>query len=143
MKKDDELVADFDLLSNEAKSVLKLNWNEAISSFKQDTSVFILGRGTGHEIAQEAALKPKETCQLHAESYSAADVQHGPMKLATSGLHMIAFIPNDTGKDGVIRAAWILATNGSKVFIVNGVVEGCTSLPTQNTKKPYLPKFHR
>ena len=30
-------------------------------------------------IAQEAALKFKETCGLHAEAFSSAEVRHGPM----------------------------------------------------------------
>ena len=33
----------------------------------------------GKENAVAALLRFKETCQIQAESYSAAEVQHGPM----------------------------------------------------------------
>ena len=36
--------------------------------------------GPGFGVAQEAALKLKETCGLHAEAFSAAEVRHGPWR---------------------------------------------------------------
>ena len=39
------------------------------------------GRGPGLAIAQEAALKFKETCAIQAEAFSGAEVKHGPMAL--------------------------------------------------------------
>jgi glucosamine--fructose-6-phosphate aminotransferase (isomerizing) len=47
-------------------------------------SAFVLGRGATLAIAAEAALKLKETCAIHAEAYSAAEVLHGPAELVTS-----------------------------------------------------------
>ena len=41
----------------------------------------MIARGVGLGIAQEAALKCKETCGLHAESFSSAEVRHGPQAL--------------------------------------------------------------
>ena len=48
-------------------------------------SLFILGRGPSYAIASEAALKFKETCGMHAEAYSAAEVMHGPLALVGPG----------------------------------------------------------
>ncbi len=39
--------------------------------------MFVIGRGYGFGVAQECALKLKETCQLQAEPFSAAEVRHG------------------------------------------------------------------
>ena len=39
---------------------------------------------------QEAALKFKETCGLHAEAFSAAEVRHGPMALVGPGFPVLA-----------------------------------------------------
>ena len=47
---------------------------------------YIIGRDTGFGAAQELALKIKETCALHAEAYSASEVLHGPLQLATNPL---------------------------------------------------------
>ena len=61
-------------------------------------NLFVLGRGLGLGAAQEAALKFKETCGLHAEAYSSAEVKHGPMALVGPGFPVLAFAqPDETG----------------------------------------------
>ena len=52
-------------------------------------SVYVLGRDTGLGAAYEVALKLKECCALHAEAYSASEVLHGPLQLATEGLTVL------------------------------------------------------
>jgi glutamine---fructose-6-phosphate transaminase (isomerizing) len=42
-------------------------------------SCYVLGRGLSYAPALETALKLKETCYLHAEAYSSAEFQHGPL----------------------------------------------------------------
>jgi glutamine---fructose-6-phosphate transaminase (isomerizing) len=59
------------------------------------SSLFVLGRGPSLPIAQEAALKLKETSGLHAEAFSAAEVMHGPMELVGEGFPILVFAPND------------------------------------------------
>src|SRR3546814_18789053 len=56
-------------------------WSPAIAACAGATNLFVLGRGYGLAAAQEAALKFKETCALHAEAFSAAEVRHGPMAI--------------------------------------------------------------
>ena len=51
--------------------------------------VYVIGRDTGFGAAQELALKLKETCTLHAEAYSASEVLHGPLQLATNPLVVV------------------------------------------------------
>jgi glucosamine--fructose-6-phosphate aminotransferase (isomerizing) len=58
-------------------------------------SLYVLGRGPSLPIAQEAALKLKETCGMHAEAYSAAEVMHGPMELVRGGFPIVVFSPGD------------------------------------------------
>ena len=48
---------------------------------RQSRSLFVTGRGIGLAVAQEAALKLKETCGIHGEALSAAELMHGPMTL--------------------------------------------------------------
>ena len=57
-------------------------------------SVYVVGRDTGYGAAQEIALKLKECCALHAEAYSASEVLHGPLQLATNPLAVLIL---DTG----------------------------------------------
>lgn len=56
--------------------------------------VFVVGRDTGYGAAQEIALKLKECCAIHAEAYSASEVLHGPLQLATNPLMVLML---DTG----------------------------------------------
>ncbi|MEM7256518.1 MAG: SIS domain-containing protein [Pseudomonadota bacterium] len=60
--------------------------------------VFVVGRDTGYGAAIEVALKLKECCALHAEAYSASEVLHGPLQLATNPLLVLIL---DTGTDHV------------------------------------------
>lgn len=53
------------------------------AAFLRAQHVYVIGRDTGFGAAQELALKLKETCALHAEAYSASEVLHGPLQLAT------------------------------------------------------------
>lgn len=43
--------------------------------------LFVLGKGYGHSVALEGALKIKEICYLHAEGYSGGALKHGPFAL--------------------------------------------------------------
>ena len=51
--------------------------------------IYVIGRGAGFGAAQEIALKLKECCALHAEAYSASEVLHGPLQLATRALTIL------------------------------------------------------
>ena len=63
----------------------------------------------GLAMAQEAALKFKETCGLHAEAVSAAELRHGPMALVRPGFPVLIFSQNDESRAGIetaCRGAW-------------------------------------
>ena len=69
------LQAIYDLPSNLEKAV-GIDWPEVRAAIAGRQSMFCLGRGPSYAISNEAALKFKETCQIHAESYSSAEVLH-------------------------------------------------------------------
>jgi glutamine---fructose-6-phosphate transaminase (isomerizing) len=52
-------------------------------------SLYVVGRGIGLGAAQELALKLKETCRLHAEAFSTAEVLHGPVALVDRGYPIV------------------------------------------------------
>jgi glucosamine--fructose-6-phosphate aminotransferase (isomerizing) len=80
---------------------------------------FVLGRGATFAVAAEAALKLKETCAIHAEAYSSAEVLHGPAELARSGFLVIAFMPTDAGRDGMEMTLRLLAAAGADVVRID------------------------
>jgi glucosamine--fructose-6-phosphate aminotransferase (isomerizing) len=60
-------------------------------------SIYVLGRGLSYGPALETALKLKETCYLHAEAYSSAEFQHGPIAaISPSDPVLMLAISDDT-----------------------------------------------
>jgi len=56
-------------------------WDQFISSYSTVNDALIIARGYSFPVALEVALKFKETCVLHAEAFSSAEVLHGPFAL--------------------------------------------------------------
>ena len=56
---------------------------------------YYIGRGAGHAIAQEGALKLKEVSYLHAEAYPASELKHGPLALIAPDTPTVIVLPND------------------------------------------------
>ena len=54
-----------------------------------------LGRGSHWPIAMEGALKLKEISYIHAESYAAGELKHGPLALVDKDMPVIAVAPAD------------------------------------------------
>lgn len=94
-----------------------LDWSEGVDALRTATNLYVLGRGVGFGIANEAALKFKETCGLHAEAFSAAEVLHGPMALVKPGFPVLVFSQNDETAAGVRRMADDMATRGARVLM--------------------------
>src|SRR5215471_9898591 len=81
-------------------------------------NAFVLGRGVTLAIAAEAALKLKETCAIHAEAYSAAEVLHGPAELVGPDFPIIAFLPSDVAREAMLATLARLAEMGATVIAI-------------------------
>ncbi|ACV48156.1 MULTISPECIES: glutamine--fructose-6-phosphate transaminase (isomerizing) [Halomicrobium] len=62
--------------------------------FRDSDAYFFVGRGTGHPVALEGALKLKEITYEHAEGFAAGELKHGPLALVTERTPVFAI---DTG----------------------------------------------
>ena len=92
--------------------------------------LFVIARGVGLGIAQEAALKCKETCHLHAEAFSGAEVRHGPQALLSATFPALIFTQADETRDDLEALARDLIARDVKVMIGGSSVAGATVLPT-------------
>ena len=63
------------------------------------TSIFILGKDKLYPIACEGALKIKEVCYIHCESFSASSLKHGPFALLDSNNLTLLLIDVNNTKD--------------------------------------------
>src|SRR6185503_11797232 len=64
---DDQLKAGLNALPRTLDSAWALDWSAALPTLVRAEHLYVIGRGAGLAVAQEAALKLKETCGLHAE----------------------------------------------------------------------------
>jgi glucosamine--fructose-6-phosphate aminotransferase (isomerizing) len=108
-----------------------LDWSAAVERLKTATDLFVVGRGMGLGVAQEAALKLKETCGLHAEAVSAAELRHGPMALVRPGFPVLVFSQNDEARAGVEVAAGELVARKADVMIAGSRCQGALHLASE------------
>lgn len=108
-----------------------LDWSTAVERLKPATDLYVIGRGMGLGVAQEAALKLKETCGLHAEAVSAAELRHGPMALVRPGFPVLVFSQNDEARAGVELLASELVARKADVMIAGSRCQGALHLASE------------
>lgn len=105
------------------------DWSPLVEDLADARGLYVIGRGPGLGIAQEAALKFKETCGLHAEAFSAAEVRHGPMALVGPEFPLLVFRQSDEGSEGVDDLVRDVLARGGRVFLAGGSAVGALALP--------------
>jgi glutamine---fructose-6-phosphate transaminase (isomerizing) len=133
---DKTLLAALNELPGHFSRAIACDWMEVAGALAKGSSLFILGRGPSAAIANEAALKFKETSGMHAEAYSAAEVMHGPMALVGKGFPVLALAARDKSEVAMIDAADQLADKGGAVFITSTLKTRAASLPFEATGHP-------
>lgn len=121
------------LLPERLAEAAALDWAELRETLAGATTLFTLGRGPAFAISNEAALKFKETCQIHAESYSSAEVLHGPVAIVETGFPVLAFAAGDAAEAGVAEIADRLAGKGAEVFVTSPRATAARVLPAVRT----------
>ena len=109
---------------------LALDWSPLAARLSRAQSLYVLGRGPAFAIASEAALKFKETCGLHAESFSAAEVLHGPSAIVQAQFPVLALGVGDAALPKLMETASRLAAQGADVFLTGADVPGAVRLPS-------------
>lgn len=97
-----------------------LAWSSFIETTARAESLYVLGRGPSFPIASETALKLKETCAIHAEAYSAAEVMHGPLELVEAGFPVLVYAQDDVARPATEAAVARLKSMGAAVAVAGG-----------------------
>ncbi len=118
-----------------AKAV-RCDWSEMIPALDGQSALYVLGRGPGFAIANEAALKFKETCGIQGESYSAAEVMHGPVSIVTPGYPVLGLAARDAAEASVADMAHKLAGQGARAFLTSDRPGAASRLPFAATGHP-------
>ena len=119
---DSTLCAAVDRLPDRLDQAGKLDWSRALGALSAISSLVTLGRGPTLAVAQEASLKLKEICNIHAEAYSGAEFQHGPIALVSRGYPVLVFMPGDEAAGNLAELAADLSHKGATVLMTG---DGC------------------
>jgi fructoselysine-6-P-deglycase FrlB-like protein len=91
----------------DAEAVLAEDEDTALAGVADAEQLTFVGRGWTVGLAQEAALKLRESAQFWTEAYPAMEYRHGPISITTAGRATWAFgeVPSGLAED-------VLATGG-------------------------------
>jgi glucosamine--fructose-6-phosphate aminotransferase (isomerizing) len=106
-----------------------LDWSAALPALESAAHLYVVGRGLGLGAAQEVALKCKETCGLHAEAFSSAELRHGPFALLGPGFPALLLAQHDATRAGVENLGVELARRGLSVMAAGAEIPGAIGLP--------------
>jgi glucosamine--fructose-6-phosphate aminotransferase (isomerizing) len=123
-------------LPEQLRQAFALDWSPLVASLADVHDLFVLGRGFSLAAAEEAALKLKETCALHAEAFSSAEVRHGPMELVGPRLPVLLFAQDDGALGGALAAAREFQARGAEVWTAAPDTSGRHALPIVPTRQP-------
>ena len=111
-----------DILELPKKIEETLNCKDQIKQFGhdiyQEKDVFFLGRGIDETVAKESALKLKEISYIHADSYPAGELKHGPIALIENGITVISIMTDPTLVEKTVSNIQEVITRGAKTLVV-------------------------
>ncbi|MFL9995102.1 SIS domain-containing protein [Paraburkholderia sediminicola] len=116
-QKDDALLSALNTLPDALQAAGKLDWSKAVAELRGVERMIVIGRGLGLAIAQEAALKLKETSGIQAEAFSSAEVRHGPMELIDRDYPLLVFAPRGPEQAGLLQLARDMQARGARVLL--------------------------
>ncbi|MDC0481896.1 glutamine--fructose-6-phosphate transaminase (isomerizing) [Gammaproteobacteria bacterium] len=106
-------------LPEKIKSTLDLGNKvaELAKIFSDKEHALFLGRGSHFPIAREGALKLKEISYIHAESYAAGELKHGPLAIVDENMPVIAVAPNNVVLEKLKSNLEEVKARGGKLYI--------------------------
>jgi len=110
-----------------------LDWSMAVEELRDVKQMIVIGRGPGLAVAQEAALKLKETSGIQAEAFSSAEVRHGPMELIDRDYPLLVFAPRGPEQAGLIEFARDMDRRGARVLLAAPADVTGAALPLETT----------
>ncbi len=111
-----------DILELPKKIEETLKLSEVVKNFSkevyQEKDMFFLGRGIDETVAKEGSLKLKEISYIHAESYPAGELKHGPIALIENGITVISIMTDKKLVEKTVSNIQEVITRGAKTLVV-------------------------
>ncbi|MFL9870386.1 SIS domain-containing protein [Paraburkholderia megapolitana] len=137
-QRDEALLGALRTLPDALRAAGTLDWSSAVVELRGVERMIVIGRGLGLAIAQEAALKLKETSGIQAEAFSSAEVRHGPMELIDRDYPLLVFAPRGPEQEGLVQLARDMKARGARVLLAAPDDVAEATLPVVQTAHPAL-----
>ncbi len=103
-------------------------------------NIFYIGRGLDHAASLEGALKIKEVAYLHAESYPAGELKHGPIALIEEGSVLMGLLGQEELMKKTISNIKEVKARGAEVIAI--ALEGNEMVEKIADDVIFVPKTH-
>ena len=128
----DQLARQLDRSASDARAV------DALADIDGGT---VIARGINYATSFEIALKVRELSGLLFESYSAADLMHGPVAALRSGWPVVAVAPSGPAFDELRTALEAVAARGARIIAVTDDVALAASADIALPLIPGVPEW--
>ena len=96
----------------------------------QEKDVFFLGRGIDETVSRESALKLKEISYIHADSYPAGELKHGPIALIENDITVVSIMTDEKLVEKTVSNIQEVITRGAKTLVVTNQSVDCKMFDT-------------
>ncbi|PIT84566.1 glutamine--fructose-6-phosphate transaminase (isomerizing) [Candidatus Micrarchaeota archaeon CG10_big_fil_rev_8_21_14_0_10_45_29] len=107
---------------------------------------FFISRGIGYPCALEGALKLKEVTYLHAESYPAGELKHGPISLLEENVAVFAIAPLGSTSAKMGGSIQECKARNAKVIVMSDdealLKEGALTLRMPSVPEELVPLYY-
>ena len=86
--------------------------------YHKNSSVLFIGRGPNWPVSLEGALKLKELSYIHAESYAAGELKHGPIALIDENMLVVCVAPKDKYYEKTLSNIEEIKARGGKILSI-------------------------
>ncbi|NBO76551.1 MAG: SIS domain-containing protein [Betaproteobacteria bacterium] len=111
---------------------------QRIGTLADAQRLMVVSRGPGMAVALEAALKFKETCGIQAETFSSAELRHGPMALIDQGYPLLILAPRGPAQEEMGQLADEMRARGARVLLAITGAGAKGNLPCTTAAHPDL-----
>ena len=137
IKNDKEILNNILQLPEHLNEELNNPWDEKLID-KNISNGFIISRGLGYALSTEISLKFKELCQEQIESFSSAEVMHGPKSLIQNSFKLFTLSLNDpSGRSVAVDTEKLMAIT-NKIYEISTNSKNNSNLTIQTLNSPEL-----
>ncbi len=115
------------------------NWQTGLEALVEADNGLVVGRGYAFAVANELALKLKETSAFHAEAMSGAELLHGPVALVEADFPLLVLVPRDKPLPGMVSLLENLRGKGGHLLVASSEAE---ALDLAHTPLPLPTRLH-